>query len=368
MTSCLLPGPGDRPAPAGAQHPRGAGRHAVGDRDPAAVRLRPHAAPGGTVRVRRGFASGGLELTVHGIALEGTSVKDLGITLERDGGGLRWTRTLWEGEIGGVVLESMGHAAPGLARRGAAAGGRNGAVLAVVAEPFHLCRPVAGDGRPVRHDVEAADLRARRRPGRRSRGRAAWQAGGERNWDYRYTWIRDGSFSIYALLGLGYVEEAAASGGWLRDRAEEQAGDASGPLKIMYRVDGTSDLAAETLDHFEAGAGLAAGPDRQRRRRPAPAGHLRRGRRCDLPGRQSRPAAGPSGLDGAGGHHRLARAAADRGQPHGAVPAGVARPGPGPPAGRKMARAGAPSEPCSLTGRQIISYRPAVTGEGRVLR
>jgi GH15 family glucan-1,4-alpha-glucosidase len=51
------------------------------------------------------------------------------------------------------------------------------------------------------------------------------------------------------------VEEAAAFGGWLRDRAEEQAGDASGPLKIIYRVDGTSDLAAETLDHFEGWRG-----------------------------------------------------------------------------------------------------------------
>ena len=46
------------------------------------------------------------------------------------------------------------------------------------------------------------------------------QAGGERNWDYRYTWIRDGSFSIYALLGLGYTEEAAAFGSWLRDRVD----------------------------------------------------------------------------------------------------------------------------------------------------
>ena len=49
------------------------------------------------------------------------------------------------------------------------------------------------------------------------------QAGGERNWDYRYTWIRDGSFSIYALLGLGYVEEAAAFGGWLGTGLPEQA-------------------------------------------------------------------------------------------------------------------------------------------------
>src|SRR6202034_4793464 len=85
------------------------------------------------------------------------------------------------------------------------------------------------------------------------------QVGGERNWDYRYTWIRDGSFSIYALLGLGYVEEAAAFGSWLRDRATEQAGSASGPLKIMYRVDGRSDQAEETLEPFEAWPGSPPG-------------------------------------------------------------------------------------------------------------
>jgi GH15 family glucan-1,4-alpha-glucosidase len=77
------------------------------------------------------------------------------------------------------------------------------------------------------------------------------QLGGERNWDYRYTWIRDGSFSIYALLGLGFTEEAGMFTNWLRDRAREQAGRKSGPLKIMYRVDGSSDLVEESLDHLE---------------------------------------------------------------------------------------------------------------------
>src|ERR1700751_1468521 len=81
------------------------------------------------------------------------------------------------------------------------------------------------------------------------------QEGGERNWDYRYTWIRDGSFSIYALLGLGYVEEAAAFSTWLRDRASEGGGDTGRPLKIMCRVDGTSDLVEESLDHFEGWRG-----------------------------------------------------------------------------------------------------------------
>jgi GH15 family glucan-1,4-alpha-glucosidase len=79
------------------------------------------------------------------------------------------------------------------------------------------------------------------------------QVGGSRNWDYRYTWVRDGSFSVAALLGLGFTEEAAAFGEWLRRRVEERAGDddGSGPLKIMYRVDGSSDLVEETLDHLD---------------------------------------------------------------------------------------------------------------------
>jgi GH15 family glucan-1,4-alpha-glucosidase len=81
--------------------------------------------------------------------------------------------------------------------------------------------------------------------------------GGERNWDYRFTWIRDGSFSIHALLGLGFTEEAEAFGRWLADRAAEQVGQASGsgPLKIMYRVDGSADLEEQTLDHWEGYAG-----------------------------------------------------------------------------------------------------------------
>jgi len=77
------------------------------------------------------------------------------------------------------------------------------------------------------------------------------QVGGERNWDYRYTWVRDGSFSVYALLGMGFTEEAAAFCGWLRDRVQEKVGGEGGPLNIMYRVDGSSDLKEESLDHWE---------------------------------------------------------------------------------------------------------------------
>ncbi|MFH0177237.1 glycoside hydrolase family 15 protein [Streptomyces cacaoi] len=79
------------------------------------------------------------------------------------------------------------------------------------------------------------------------------QLGGERNWDYRFTWIRDASFSVYALLGMGFKEEAAAFISWLRDRVREEAGgkDGTGPLNIMYRVDGSSDLVEEVLEHWE---------------------------------------------------------------------------------------------------------------------
>nr|WSY50976.1 glycoside hydrolase family 15 protein [Streptomyces sp. NBC_00886] len=84
------------------------------------------------------------------------------------------------------------------------------------------------------------------------------QIGGERNWDYRYTWVRDASFSVYSLLGMGFGDEAAALGRWLKDRVDESAGaDGGGPLKIMYRVDGSSDLTEEVLDHWEGYRGSA---------------------------------------------------------------------------------------------------------------
>ena len=77
------------------------------------------------------------------------------------------------------------------------------------------------------------------------------QVGGERNWDYRYTWIRDGSLSVRALLDLGFVEEATAFTHWLSDRLREGEGKGGEPLQIMYRVDGEPLLTEEILDHWE---------------------------------------------------------------------------------------------------------------------
>jgi pentatricopeptide repeat protein len=76
------------------------------------------------------------------------------------------------------------------------------------------------------------------------------QVGGERNWDYRYTWVRDASFSVYALLSLGYTEEAQAFLAWLNQRVRDVK-ERGSPLQIMYRIDGSPDLKEESLDHLE---------------------------------------------------------------------------------------------------------------------
>ncbi len=73
--------------------------------------------------------------------------------------------------------------------------------------------------------------------------------GGERNWDYRYTWIRDASFTLYGLIRLGFTEEASAFMHWLEARCAELSPD--GSLQIMYGTDGRHELTEETLSHLE---------------------------------------------------------------------------------------------------------------------
>ena len=73
--------------------------------------------------------------------------------------------------------------------------------------------------------------------------------GGERNWDYRYTWIRDAAFTLYGLLRIGFTEETAQFMNWLEARSRELNPD--GSLQIMYGIDGRHNLAEETLDHLE---------------------------------------------------------------------------------------------------------------------
>ena len=204
------------------------------------------------------FSADGMELTLNPVGERTVPLGEQGLGVERHGDDLRLTRTLREGETAGMVLESMG----GQPRR---------------IPPAELERLTEDTTRFWRTWVGHSTYRGR---WREMVARSAMtlklmtyaptgalvaaptaglpeMTGGERNWDYRFTWIRDASFSVYALLGLGYAEEAAGFGRWLRDRAEESVGEASGPLKIMYRVDGSSDLAEETLDHYEGWRGSA---------------------------------------------------------------------------------------------------------------
>ncbi len=77
--------------------------------------------------------------------------------------------------------------------------------------------------------------------------------GGERNWDYRYIWIRDSAFTIYAFMRLGFTKEAEHFFNFLTNicTACIVATDGKSPLQIMYGIDGRKDLTEETLDHLE---------------------------------------------------------------------------------------------------------------------
>jgi GH15 family glucan-1,4-alpha-glucosidase len=75
------------------------------------------------------------------------------------------------------------------------------------------------------------------------------EIGGSRNWDYRYTWIRDASFTLYALVRLGYTDAAGDFMRWLEARCGELEPD--GALQVLYGIDGRHGLPEETLAHIE---------------------------------------------------------------------------------------------------------------------
>jgi GH15 family glucan-1,4-alpha-glucosidase len=75
--------------------------------------------------------------------------------------------------------------------------------------------------------------------------------GGVRNWDYRYTWIRDAAFTVYAFLRVGFTEEAARFRDWLGARWRERESQSDSPLQLMYAIDGRSDLTEQELTHLD---------------------------------------------------------------------------------------------------------------------
>jgi GH15 family glucan-1,4-alpha-glucosidase len=199
--------------------------------------------------------AGGMQLTLHTAGRR--DVSKGGVAPERVDDGLRTTVTLREGDIGGVVLESMGGEPQALSLEElqrladdtaaywkawlnrSTYQGRWREMVTRSAMTLKLMTY-----QPSGAPVAAATLGLPE------------QAGGERNWDYRFTWIRDGSLTMHALSNLGYLDEAARFDAWMRDRVIESAGaDGDSPLKIMYRVDGSSDLTEEILDHFEGWRG-----------------------------------------------------------------------------------------------------------------
>ncbi|MFE7233834.1 glycoside hydrolase family 15 protein [Streptomyces sp. NPDC002405] len=83
------------------------------------------------------------------------------------------------------------------------------------------------------------------------------RVGGERNWDYRYVWVRDAAFAVYALLRLGFAGEAEAFMRFLTRHISPGDGKATGPLQIMYGIDGRSELPERELGHLEGHRGSA---------------------------------------------------------------------------------------------------------------
>ena len=73
------------------------------------------------------------------------------------------------------------------------------------------------------------------------------EAGGSRNWDYRFCWIRDAAFATFALIRLGYTSEARRFNEWVADRADDSD---AGEFQILYRLDGTSQAHETSLDHL----------------------------------------------------------------------------------------------------------------------
>ncbi|MCP5470147.1 MAG: glycoside hydrolase family 15 protein [Chlamydiales bacterium] len=75
------------------------------------------------------------------------------------------------------------------------------------------------------------------------------EIGGDKNWDYRYTWMRDAAFSLYALIRLGFTKEASEFIKWMEYTCPDIG--SPGELGLMYSIRGVKELKEQNLDHFE---------------------------------------------------------------------------------------------------------------------
>jgi GH15 family glucan-1,4-alpha-glucosidase len=168
-------------------------------------------------------------------------------------GGLRVTLNLTEGQLRGVILETGSHASPGAVPVDEA--------QRLFDETAAFWRDWVGQSTYVgrwREELERSAITLKLLTYAPTGGLVAAptaglpeQIGGERNWDYRYTWVRDASFSVNTLVRMGFSDEAAAFGRWLRDRVLESTAGQTGPLNIMYRVDGDPHLSEEIVEGWE---------------------------------------------------------------------------------------------------------------------
>jgi GH15 family glucan-1,4-alpha-glucosidase len=217
-----------------------------------------------------GRAEHKVDLTRHGVAFHGADGTEVALhvtpridpavappTVEQTDGGVRAVIAATEGHSGGFILETAPTGPPRALDRQESI------------DLFHQTRDYwrSWIGRSTysgrwREEVERSAITLKLMTYAPSGALVAApttglpeQTGGERNWDYRFTWVRDASFSVHALLGLGYTEEAEAFLRWLAMRmADGLSGpprpDGS-PLQIMYRIDGSPDIVEEELDHLE---------------------------------------------------------------------------------------------------------------------
>jgi pentatricopeptide repeat protein len=202
------------------------------------------------------FAANGSSMTLH-VVREPSDDRKAHVTAEGDD--LHVSLELEAGEIRGMVLESAADGPPRVIRAAE--------IQALFDETVGFWRSwLAGStytGR-WREAIQRSAITLKLMTYAPSGGLVAAptaalpeQVGGERNWDYRYTWVRDASFSVHALLRLGMEEEAGRFGQWLGDRIRERQGSDSGPLNIMYRIDGSSDLKEDVLDGWAGYRGSA---------------------------------------------------------------------------------------------------------------